>query len=87
MQKTLLYEYKDLGRAFQEIREFWEEELPLEGTVKRFLEEMMAGERAEYLSAQPRERTGTPAGGGQRATTAGTWGPSEGSSGASGFRE
>ncbi|MFQ6110419.1 MAG: IS256 family transposase [Nitrospinota bacterium] len=57
MQKTLRYEYKDLGRAFQEIGEFFEEEVPPEGTLKRFLEEVMAEERAEYLSAQPRERT------------------------------
>jgi len=57
MQKTLRYEYKDLGRAFQEMREFWEEELPLEGTLKGFLEAMMAEERAEYLLARPRERT------------------------------
>lgn len=56
MQQRLLYEYKDLGRAFQEMHEFWEEELPLEGTLKRFLETMMAEERAEYLSARPRER-------------------------------
>lgn len=57
MQQRLPYEDKDLGRAFQEIREIWQEGLPTEGTVRNFLQTLMAEERREYLRATPFERT------------------------------
>jgi hypothetical protein len=46
-----------LGRAFQELNETWEVELPIEASLKGFLEGLMAEERAVYLAAGFRERT------------------------------
>ncbi len=57
MQPKLLFEDKDLGRAFQELNETWEVELPIEASLKGFLEGLMAEERAVYLAAGFRERT------------------------------
>ena len=57
MQPKLLFEDKDLGRAFQELNETWEMELPIEASLKGFLEGLMAEERAAYLGAGVRERT------------------------------
>ncbi len=57
MQPKLLFGDKDLGRAFQELNERWEVELPIEASLKGFLEGLMAEERAVYLAAGFRERT------------------------------
>lgn len=57
MQPKLLYEDKDLGREFQEMNETWEAELPIEASLKGFLEGLMADEWAVYLGAGVRERT------------------------------
>ena len=57
MQPKLLFGDKDLGRAFQELNETWEVELPIEASLKWFLEGLMAEERAVYLAAGFRERT------------------------------
>ncbi len=57
MQPKLLFGDKDLGRAFQELNETWEVELPIEASLKGFLEGLMAEERAVYLAAGFRERT------------------------------
>lgn len=57
MQPKLLFEDKDLGRAFQGLNETWEVELPIEASMKGFLEGLMAEERAVYLAAGFRERT------------------------------
>ena len=57
MQPKLLFEDKDLGRAFQGLNETWEVELPIEASLKGFLEGLMAEERAVYLAAGFRERT------------------------------
>ncbi len=57
MQPKLLFEDKDLGRAFQQMKEVFVDELPTEGTLKGFLEGLMREERAVYLAATPRERT------------------------------
>jgi putative transposase len=56
MQQRLLYEDKDLGRAFQEMRELWQEGLPTEPALKGFLEGLMQEERERYLRAAPFER-------------------------------
>lgn len=57
MQQRLPYEDKDLGRAFQEMKAIWQEELPTEETLRHFLEALLAEERAHYLLARPWERT------------------------------
>ena len=57
MQPKLLFEDKDLGRAFQEMNELWEAELPIEASLKGFLEDLMAEDRAIYMAAGFRERT------------------------------
>jgi putative transposase len=57
MQPKLLFEDKDLGRALQEMREVFVEELPTEATLKGFLEGLLREERAAYLAAAPQERT------------------------------
>ena len=57
MQPKLLFEDKDLGRAFQQMKEVFVEKLPTEATLRGFLEDLMAEDRAAYLAATPRERT------------------------------
>ena len=51
MQPKLLFEDKDLGRAFQGLNETWEVELPIEASLKGFLEGLMAEERPHFLNA------------------------------------
>lgn len=60
MQQRLLFEDKDLGRAFQEYREMFQElvedKLPTQGALKEMLEGTMEEERAQYLQVPPRHR-------------------------------
>jgi transposase-like protein len=55
--KQLYFEHTDLGRAFQEIREVFEEELPVRSALKSLLELLMLDERGTYLAAGPHQRT------------------------------
>src|SRR3990172_4631605 len=57
MQPKLYFEDKDLGRALQEMREIFEEELPVGPALKNFLELLMLEERGTYLAAGPHQRT------------------------------
>ena len=84
MQPKLLFEDKDLGRAFQQMKEVFVEKLPTEATLRGFLEDLMA--RTAPRTWRPPPASAPLCGGiGPTATTPETWAPSGASSEACGF--